>query len=210
MQLACVWVGAFLVWAGRDIISEPRIAMANKLLAERLLCCADEDEDPDVKTDTQEEQKQQRAQQQKAVKGASKSNKTKRTSASAPLKRQKRTSQPRADGGIAKADGAEDDEFVDAGAVAGGSDADASVMSADASDGDHHVEVQHFDKPVMDRASVAKVAAALPKRGSIETKTSGKLKRESHGVLSCHDAALFSACQLLHSCPDNAATICAL
>jgi hypothetical protein len=66
----------------------------------------------------------------------------------------------------------DDDEFQDAGAAVDGSDADASQMSEGWSrEDDHHVEVQHFDREVMEHAAQSGSALeTLPKRRSAEVK----------------------------------------
>ena len=60
---------------------------------------------------------------------------------------------------------ADEGDFEDAGAVHDHDDADASEVSADGSREDDMVEVQHFDRPVMDRAAQHGKAAASPAKG---------------------------------------------
>ena len=65
----------------------------------------------------------------------------------------------------------DEDDFQDAGAVMGGSDADASQGSHEGSHADdHEVHVEHFDKEEMERALQYGTQPTLPKRGSTDSK----------------------------------------
>ena len=65
-----------------------------------------------------------------------------------------------------------EDDYVDAGAVDRASDADASQLSDGEQHGDHDVEVQQFDMPVMEEAAKETVSAMASRRSKAGVKGS--------------------------------------